>query len=194
MTDNCRVQRWPVLAAALSVLAAVSACTSPTAPGQPTTSYTGTWIGTHTLTAMRGGYDPRVASRFPTVGHFRLTVAQSGTAVSGTLAIDGPVPSSTENGFFTPHTLPVMGDVGAPGELTLTGSVDFIDPRNPYAPAGSSVRLVEWRATRQRDTMTGHLHATVSGFYYAFNFPQTFEFSSDLAAQYSGSIPSAASR
>jgi hypothetical protein len=88
-------------------------------------------------------------------------------------------------GRFTSHTFPVTGIINASGGLSLTGSLEFVDPANlPFITALSSVRLLDWHSARVVDVMVGHLHSTVSGFYRGGPFfPQTFDFTSDLTAK-----------
>jgi hypothetical protein len=158
-------------------------CSSPIAPQQSST-YSGGWVGTHTVTSMRGGADLRAAGRFPHTGKLKLTLTQTGISVSGTLVIDGPVPWSEATGRFMSQTIPVAGAVDASGDLSLSGSAQFMDPVNSFSPGPSSVRLIDWHSSRNGDVLTGQLHATVAGFYGGGpEFPQTFEFTSNLTAK-----------
>src|SRR5262249_39714153 len=153
-----------VVLACVIASAACSSSTSPSAP-QEALNYAGIWVGTHTVTSIRGGADLRAASRFPHNGKLKLTLMQSGITVSGMMVIDGPVPSSEATGRFTSHTVPVTGDIDTSGALSLKGSLEFVDPANlPYITALSSVRLLDWHSARVVDVMVGHLHSTVSGF------------------------------
>jgi ankyrin repeat protein len=57
--------------------------------------------------------------RFPKTGSLRLTLSQSGEAVSGILTIEVPAPSSSDIAFFTTASIPVTGTVSSAGEFAI---------------------------------------------------------------------------
>jgi len=171
------LNRLPLTRGFLCVaMVVIAGCNSPTEPRMLPPSYWGTWTGTHQITSCVGGYDPRSCGRMPRVGSLRITLRDSGDAISGTLTIEAASPFSENNPYLTMVTIPVLGAVSGSGELHLDGSMTF----TPGSCGVASSRLAEWSTRRVGNEMTGRITVITSGFYTNFCYPQTFQVTSDL--------------
>jgi hypothetical protein len=131
----------PVQFFCLLLLVAPACGSSPTAPDVLLPA-AGTWTGAHEVLTCQGGIDGRSCSRFQKTGSLVLTLSQPLDAVSGTLTIAVPSPSSDNNPSFTTASIPVTGTVASAHELRLSGPTILRETTLGI----ESARVAEWRA------------------------------------------------
>ena len=103
----------------------------PVSPGTGT-SFQGQWDGTWQRTACTDTVQGIACSRTPMSGGLRVTLAQSGTEVQGTME-------------FGPFVVPVTGTVTS-GTLSLSGQAQA---------QGTTGTITSWSTTRSGNTMSG---------------------------------------
>ena len=160
---------WLLFSCAVTIIACSS---SPTTPSRLPVA--GMWVGSHTLTSCSGGRDFRSCGRFPKTGTLTLTLSQAEGNVTGTMTIEVPSPSSTNDAFFTTADIPVVGTASVDGTLRLSGSAPLDQTRFGV----ESVRLTDWTTSASNRDMSGQFALSTSGYY--FDESQTFNVTSDV--------------
>lgn len=135
MPRNCFVRFIPVIATLLCF--ACGGDGGPVSPGSEA-SFQGQWDGTWQRTSCTDTVQGIACSQTPMSSGLRVTLAQSGTEVQGTME-------------FGPFVVPVTGTVTS-GTLSLSGQA---------RAQGTTGRITAWSTTRSGNRMSGSFSFSV---------------------------------